>query len=417
VSIDPSPENSLSGLSLVEAQDSGSEAPPEAMLISALLESGQYEPRRYGVADDAIRAFRPVHEWCLTYQASGGEAPPVHLVMRKFPSFTYLPSISPAWAAHEVQQAATNVRLRKALAKAAVAIHDESHEEAIAIMREAAMTTSSASRPGTMMNDFTPLRDAETMARCPIPPGILSGLTGGHGAGQLWLIASLWGTGKTWKLIEHAIAAAEAGWPTLFISCEQSIPEILDRLHTVALRETPEAMFDLEAREAAVAAWSEWAVPVEVRGPMDGRVDASVIAGAVEKGSRTLVLVDYVGKMFTLDGHYAGEDHVMQKVVSNELKFTAAELGVPIFAAAQLNRVGQLGGSIALEQDADLILEQSRVSSDVNSIRKNRLVKTRHTGSISHWYSRFDPSAARFEDITHDEAIRLKTAEELALYT
>ena len=65
-------------------------------------------------------------------------------------------------------------------------------------------------------------------------------------------------------------------------------------------------------------------------------------------------------------------------MVSKELAQAAGWHNVPILGAAQVNRTGQLGGTISLEQDADLILELRKVGK-AEGIRQNLLVKSRHT--------------------------------------
>jgi hypothetical protein len=76
-----------------------------------------------------------------------------------------------------------------------------------------------------------------------------------------------------------------------------------------------------------------------------------------------------------------------------------------------------LGGTISLEQDADLILELKRISPKVDSIRQNLLVKTRHTALHAPWFTRFDPAGSRFEEISGEEAMAARVAEEALLYT
>jgi hypothetical protein len=386
---------------------------PEQLLVSALLESGTYNPRAYGVPAHYIHGLKEVHRFCTDYQEASGQAPPVHLVTARFPSFVFTPGIAPAWAAHEVSMAQTNRTLRLGLSGALKAVGDEAYGEAVGIMRETVSAISTANRPGTLVTDFAGTRDAENRPICPIPPGHLSNLTHGHGAGQLWLIAALWGVGKTFKLVEHSIAAAEAGWDVIFFSLEMHVQDILGRMRAQALQHLGEHALSLsiDAQEALVARWADGTGRVEVRGPDQGRVDASVITGAVAH-EHTLVVIDYMSKLYSSDGRHAGIGHEVISLISKEIQQTAGLLNVPILGAAQINRLGQLGGSIALEQDADLILEQKRVSPKVNSIRSNTVVKSRHTGLVPTWFSRFDPSSARFEDISGETAMSMRVAEE-----
>jgi KaiC/GvpD/RAD55 family RecA-like ATPase len=410
-------------LALAVAQATGTElipdaTTPEQQFISALLESGTYNPRAYGVPDVAIRGNKALHEFCKTHQERDGYAPSIELVRSMFPSFVFIPGVGPGWAAHEVNEAETNRALRKGISKALVAVGDEAHGEAIGILRDTVQSITTSNRPGTLITDFQGTRSALSRPVCPVPPGLLSGLTGGHGAGQLWLIAALWGVGKTWKLLEHALAGAESSWNVLIFSMEMHTQQILERLRVLALRHmgVPIAALSLDEQERLIAEWAEGCGRIEVRGPDQGRVDVSTIAGAVTD-EKTLVIVDYVGKMYATDGRHAGSGHEVMSLVSKELQQTAGLLNIPILAAAQINRVGQVAGTVSLEQDADLILEMKRVSESINGIRKNEIKKTRHTALIAPWYSRFDAVLGRFDDITHEEAMTLRMAEEQLLYT
>jgi hypothetical protein len=170
-------------------------------------------------------------------------------------------------------------------------------------------------------------------------------------------------------------------------------------------------LVDLSTQEQAMASWAEGAGRLEVRGPDNGRVDASVVAGAVNS-ENTLVIIDYVGKMFSNDGHHARSDQAVMSLISAELQQTGGLLKVPILGAAQMNRVGQLAGTVSLEQDSDLILLQTRLAETVNSVRKNTIRKTRYTEIPPSWYTRFDPATANFDDVTHDEALAMRIAEE-----
>jgi len=410
-------------LQLVEAgreqEPSGSHPhAPEQLLVSALLESGRYDPRSYGVPPSWFHSLGQVHRFCLDYQESEGVAPPVHLVTARFPSFVFTPGIGASWAAHEVGQAETNRTLRKGLTKALQATGDEAYGEAVGIMRDTIEAVTTATRPGTVLTDFSDVRAHADRAVCPIPPGVLANLTGGHGAGQLWLIAALWGVGKTFKLCEHAIAAAEGGWDVVFFSLEMTTGDILARLRSKVLASMGQQalLVDLDTQEDLVARWQEGKGLIEVRGPDRGRVDVSVIAGAVSQ-PRTLVILDYMAKMYSSDGTHAGSGWEVLSLVSKEVAQTAGWLNVPILGAAQINRQGQLAGTIALEQDADLIVEQKRIGPKVDSVRLNTLVKSRHTALHVPWYSRFDPVGARFDDISGEEAMRLRIKDESLLFS
>jgi hypothetical protein len=395
-----------------QAQNSG----PEELFISALIESGSYDPRRYNVNDAAIHAHRTVHEFCLAYQSKADDAPPAHLVEEKFPNFNFISGISPTWAAGEVNKAQANRELRKSLSKISNAIALHSHGEAISHMTDAIRSYKTENTQGVDALDFS-LLDLHTASQtCPVPDGYLSKLTGGHPASELWLIAALWGCGKSWKLIEHAVTALEHGWDVKFFSLEMSPADILKRLHQVALRNhvtTASLLPDHERRDALVG-WYDTCGDLKVFGPSHGRVDASVISASVEN-EKTLVVVDYVGRMYSVSGSPATEDYKSVAAISRELCEVAGMLNIPVLAAAQLNRSGQLAGSMELERDPHVIVEMSRLSEACDSVRKNTIKKSRNTSSGGSWFTLFDPVNGRFPDITPDEALERKLTEEASV--
>jgi replicative DNA helicase len=388
----------------------------EQLLISALLDLGEYTPRSYGVPDDAIRTSSQVHAFCADHQLKAGHAPTVGLVLERFPSFRYMPGVSAPWAAAEVMREENSRRLRKALMKAGQALQEDAHDEAVQIMREAAGSTTRSHRPGVDIAQTEDLWADEGEERCPIPPGPLAQSTGGIGPGELWVVVARSGVGKTWRLLEHTIAAAESGWDVKFFSLEMNSKKVRRRMHHVALREgmLPAPMMDPGQVSEAIRRWREDTASIEVFGPQDiGRMDAAVIASAVEENAKTLVIVDYMNKMYTTTGEHSIKDWRVQAQVANEMQEQAGLLGVPILTAAQLNANDGIGGSIQIEQNADLILSVSKLAEGVRSVRKNTLLKNRDGDDVLTWYSRFDPATGRFGHISGEEAMRLRSEESM----
>jgi hypothetical protein len=348
----------------------------------------------------------------LQYQTDAGEAPPVELVLQKYPSFHYTSGISTTWAATQITKLETNRTLRKALAGIANAISEEAHGEAVSLMSEAVRGYSTGNTVGIDALAFDLIRDSDAAQCVPVPGDYLQQLTGGHRSGELWLIAALWGVGKSWRMLEHAVSALEEGWDVAFFSLEMLPAGILKRIHTIALRNTPGAlvMSDQE-RESHVRQWYAQCGELRVYGPSQGRVDASVIAGVIEN-KNTLVCVDYVGRMYTTAGQPARDDWSKVSMISQELCEYAAMLEVPILAAVQLNRQGSVAGSMDLERDASLLLEIARLSDSCNGARKNTIKKSRSTESLGSWFSRFDAVNGRFEDITSETALEIRLSDE-----
>jgi len=397
-------------------QPTQDEHTPEELFISALIESGDYSPTKYGVPPHAIRGWADVHRLCMDHQERAGYAPPVELVLSRFPDFPFVPGVGPAWAAIGVADQETTRDLRKTLVSASMSVRDGNNAEAIKTMREGLASITVGSSPGTNVTDFSPLYEAQEDQAAPIPPGHLSEVTGGHWAGELWMVAAVWGVGKSWTLCDHAVAAAEGGWDVHFHTLEMSTAKMLNRIHQIALREWAVGTFDtLEARKEAIDTWAAECGELTVFGPEHGRRSAAMISGQVTH-RKTLVIVDYLGRMYTNDGVPAKKDWTSQSMVSQELAEVVSARRIPGLVAVQVNRQGDVAGSMDLERDADLIMELGRISSvETVPVRKNTLKKIRDGAPTKPWHTRFDPTAGRFGDITGEEAMALKADEE-AIY-
>jgi hypothetical protein len=93
------------------------------------------------------------------------------------------------------------------------------------------------------------------------------------------------------------------------------------------------------------------------------------------------------------------------------LKQIAQQYGIPIIAAAQLNREAanmrdlagpdKLAESDAIGRDADAVITARQMSKHVMAMK---LAKYRHGRDGYIWYCRFLPNTGHFEEITFDEA-------------
>jgi len=395
---------------------------PEALFISALIDTGVYIPGMFGVKTEQISGHKPIHEFCMKYQQDANCAPPVHLLQEKYPRFPYTSDINPVWAASQLSDAHTNRVLRSAMSKASASLAEDANDEAIDYLKNGLSQIQPAIGMGIDATDLTLLENEQELNMCPVPYGMLSAITGGIAAGDLWFVAARLGIGKSWKMIQHAVAAAEGGWDVAYFSLEMPAKSVQDRIHRVAFKDykRPWTEIDIDTRRKLLEKWSETATgTISVYDPSKGRCDASVISAVA--GDNTLVIVDYVGLMHTTTGSRAIEDWRAMAAISNQLKEVALNRNVPIIAAAQINRAGgnsdktpgaeHLAQSDALGQDADALVTLKRVSKHV---LLNSLTKYRHGESGSRWFTEFDPTFGRFGDISAERAAEMRMADDEA---
>ncbi len=397
---------------------------PEALFISALIQSGKYQPEAFQVRDEYFQAYLPVHEFCKKHQQDSGRAPDVGLVRAYSKSFPYMEHISPEWAAGRLKEEWQSRVLRKAMVESTLVMNSREYDvkEAHAILRAGVERANPTTSRFTDATDYSVFLDAVHDAPIPMdlePGDKMTALTGGGiRPGNLWYVAARLGTGKTWKLVSMAVAAAEAGTDCWFYSTEMTAMEVIDRIHRVALRSSwkrPWGQIGNDQRVKAFAEWQERSARIKVVDPSAGAIDSSMIAGNHYEGS--MAFVDYIGRMRTSGGSRSVEDWRMAATISNELKETALTHRIPIVCAAQINREGAKGDggsahraenlsqSDAIGQDADALLTSHRIST---RLRFNSLTKSRHGADGAKWHSLFDPDLGQFYDVNAAKAAAIK---------
>lgn len=401
---------------------------PEALFISALLDLGQFTPSVFGIKDQHVLGSKQVFAFCVRYQTEAHKAPELDLVQRKFPSFAYLPQVDPNWAASNLKEAWANRTLRSIMATATMELtgDDPDVKAAYTILKEGVQQVNPSTPRMGGVDDFDNLEEHINRVRCPVGldgQSRLQNLTGGIAGGNLWYISARPGVGKTWKLAEAAVAAAEAGWNTHWFSMEMTRAEVADRIHQLALRHSykgPWEALEMPARRQLMGEWMEQSGRIRIHGSEDGPVDTTLIAGTQEDD--TLVVIDYIGLMRSSTGERAKKGWDIAAIISNELKETAGSNQIPIMSAAQINREGgaakdgpraeHVAMSDELFKDADVFVATGDTSLRT---RINIMLKNRHGRTGARWYTRFEPEERRFEDITPEEAARLKLEDDIAV--
>jgi replicative DNA helicase len=201
--------------------------------------------------------------------------------------------------------------------------------------------------------------------------GSLDGVIGGLKRGQLILVAGRPGAGKSVLCLDMARASIRRGAPTLFASLEMPRREILARIFAAEAEVNLYRLLNGGLRDDERARVD---VMTQVLRPRPLHVEATPSAdlATIRSSARRikarqglgLIVVDYLQLMAT-----AGRENRVQELgaISRGLKVLAGDLGVPIVAAAQLNRAGEIRSdkrpqlsdlreSGSLEQDADVVL-------------------------------------------------------------
>ncbi len=209
----------------------------------------------------------------------------------------------------------------------------------------------------------------------PIPTGIASidkRLGGGISGGKLVVIGARPAVGKSALLSAVALQALRQGRKVLYVSLEMSPREIVSRMVSATAHVSAAKM---EAHELTE---EEQLRVTEAYGDMNGDrlfiSTAAVTPAQVRKAALKvqskhgldIVCVDYLQLMHAEVGKNKGRTEEVGEI-SRALKLLAMELGVPVLAAAQVNRastqgedraprLSELRESGSIEQDADVVI-------------------------------------------------------------
>src|SRR4051794_8530431 len=77
---------------------------PESLMISALLHQGTFIPEAYNVDAEMLACYDKLWRFCETYQQQAGMAPPLELIAKKYPDFTYTDEVDATWASRELHR-------------------------------------------------------------------------------------------------------------------------------------------------------------------------------------------------------------------------------------------------------------------------------------------------------------------------
>lgn len=402
-----------------DAGDQGPET-PEALMISALLTSGSFDPQRHHLTEDDLECWRKLWQFGVLHHQQSGCSPSLDLVALKFPDFTFTPNVERGYAAYQLHRASNSRKLRRTIRKALTQLGEDNLEGAYDEL--ATITRPRSSRkPAHDAFDHSLIDMDFKVSRIPVHYRTLTRVTGGIGPGELWFWAARPGEGKTYNLCAMAATAAMAGENVRYVSLEMPARVINHRVRRMMANKDELTKLDssdpMEIKKGIDQLRERVSGDVSVVDPSHGRMTSAVIREQMDEG--TLVMVDHAGLMSTSDGRRAVDDWRAMAMISNSFKEDILATGVPLVAAAQLNRtadtagntppkLSQLSQSDALGQDADVVVTQKKLSERVRaySAEKNR------EGEPARWWGLFDIKKASLKELSWDEAVEIQAVDE-----
>lgn len=392
---------------------------PEALLISALIEEGEFDLGRWRISRDDFDCYKALVRFCADHQEHTGKAPAAEVVLRKYPEFEITPRVDPSWAAAELRKAVASRGLRTRIGTAIELLNDDAVEDAYGTFE--GLTPPLASRRHALDGfDHTSIAEEFASSRIEIPYPTLGRATGGIAEGELWYLAARTGVGKTNIASDYAATAVNQGCSVGIFSLEipakawaRRVRRVLARKHR---REIPDLLkwLDGDDRDKTKEALDTLRELVPgtfgVFDPSHGRCTVEAVRDAM--AIYDLVIVDHVGLMTTRTGQRAIDDWRVMATISNRLKEETLRSSIPMLGVVQINRQGdsnsplrtpkisEIAQSDAIGQDGDVIVTMNRYST---SAVLHDGAKVRNGPGVK-WFSNFDPKAADYSEIKRERA-------------
>ena len=398
---------------------------PEALLISAYLEEGEFTPRKHNIDDEHFIAWPQLWAWCMEYQEAAGHAPPISLVKMYHPDFVVTPDVSSAWAAQQVRNEA-HLRDLRIRASAVAAASREGDLEGAFEALEGIQRPRSMRMEADDIFDVSVTADRFNVSRIEVPWPTLSRATaGGIMPSELWYIAGRLAHGKSMVMHRFAARAAMSGHRVGIASLEMPSSAVTLRVlgHMAnkdrALLGLLRSQDEKERKEAIEIIREKVSGSVKVLDPSHGRINT---VNAIEEMCHEydIVMLDHVGLMQNRSGKRAIDDWRVQAEISNVLREINLATTTPIIGAAQVNRAGEhpnshalprpseLAQADALAQDATAVIAIKRLSKHV---MKYGTIKLREAAGVT-WHSKYDPARGDFDEMSAEAARDLVNEDE-----
>jgi len=410
---------------------------PEVYLISSVLRDQDIiEAFSSGLSSAQFHACHDEWEWIERYYLRHRKTPSKVAFKQQFPEFSIKAVNDTGHYAMEVRKAHASFTLRSSMREVTDFLADGDVDGAVEAMHTNIIGIAASMGDGSNDTDiFSSWQDTfdevekrvirvKKYGMAGIPTGFttLDERTGGPQAGHVWIVGARLGEGKSWTMMRMATAAVLSGRTVYYSALEQTRAEVAMRMHTFVSGSIGKELFrnlDLaQGKGFDIVRYKKFLSTLsnEISGKMHvsdtsrGRVSPLTIAAQIERHEPDVVFIDYL----TLMEKKGSGDWQSVAQLSGELKGVASKYGIPLVAAAQLNRTEglkkepagpeALAQSDAIGQDADAVITMRQKSP---SVIKMKLAKYRHgTGGYA-WHCQFQPSKGIFKECTYDEAMRL----------
>lgn len=406
---------------------------PEALLISAIVKTGEYQAlAKHGISSAMFHAYQEEARWLENYIARTGKTPSRTAFRNEFTDFTFYKVDDVEHWCEEVRKEHVQVAITSLFDQGLDLIDADDIETTLQKTMAGLMQIQAQNRginpDFDVFDQWQEVYDSvsdrcdrvRTTGYAGVPTGFttLDLETGGLQAGWFCVVAARLGVGKTWTGIKMGWSAASTQHKVTYFSLEQSRLQISTRVHAFGSRQYSKTVFnprdlnrgqgfnlieyktflkDLQTKKGNGAFY--------INDTSRGLVTPSTIAAAIEDKQPDIVIIDYLTLLGTDTDDWKGTAKV-----SNQLQGVAQRYNIPIVALSQVNRLGggleppgaeHLSQADAIGQDADLVLTMAQRST---SIMKMKLAKFRHGSGGATWFARFSPGTGEYEEVSVADA-------------
>lgn len=407
----------------------------EEALISAVIQTADLIPARsVGVEESWFREYGGVWSWVVRQARASGKVPDKTVFKARWPDFPLKKTTDVKAAAEEVRRQALQRMMIGSMKAATADISSGADvEDVLAALRATigqasqlaigAISEHDAITDIDLVLDEIKRRQARklamggTMTGVPFGWPTLDKATNGAQPGELIIVAARLGVGKSWSMIRWAFEALKGGIPVQFDSLEQPAYQVMMRLHALMGRDMgkPIRLASLSSAQVSVVDYEKVLLEAQARYPTKWWVDdtprrkvtTDTILAQIQRNNPGIVFVDYLTllkKPSNKDNWQAIAD------ISADLAGIAQETGVPIVAAAQLNR----SAGLADHPDADAIAQADAIGQDAHQVitlkkmsrhcLQAKLVKYRHGESGAQWYVETRPNVGLYDEVKQTRA-------------
>lgn len=399
----------------------------EALLLSALIASGTFNPGAYGLGPEHFIAWQKLYDFALDYQRIAGGSPPLALLKANFPSFeSTVANIDVRWLANQLTQEHASRDLRLRGQSMARALGEDDLDGAFAALEGIARPRGFIAPPKSVFDHV--IDEVINTAKIPTPwPSLNHSMGGGIDISETLYIQMRLGQGKSWIGTAIAAHAAWKGYKVAVASLEMPARQVTMRALTMMagtdyrLQAQLHSPDPYESKKAIDEIREKIPGDIAVYDPtMVGLNTIPTITALI--ADHELVFVDHIGLMKGPDGRRAIEDWRVQATVSNVLRESVLAHETPMVAAVQANRAGEHTGTMAIPQpsemagaddlgrDATTIFAGKRLSKRVLKVGTTKV----REGETKTFYLRFEPQKGRLSEMTKDAAYELSADDDSA---